>query len=212
MAAPYLGGHRITQAEWVSPTALLVRFSSSWGTAYQYQLYAGRSLIGRTRATSDRQVIGQLQPTDWPQFLQVVAVEPSQRDTDYGSVLPESRPYNKAKLSITTVGWTDARLLQVAAGTEVEGAVDWDNVIARELFDTNRAYEIITPPMPGTGEWNFGIRGVDDKALDGNAGTALELAATLASQPPDVVFQDDLTRFTVDISSQTLTVGFEVPA
>lgn len=210
---PYLGGHRITSSAWIGATSLLVRFASSWGAAYHYQLYAGRSLIGRTITTSDRRIIGQLQPSTWPQFLQLVAVAPAERDTDYGSLLPESRAYNKARLRFSTSSWpADSRLIQVAAGTEPGGSVDWDNILDRRLYDEDRQYEVITPPMPGTGVWNFGARGVDDKAVDGNAGTALALQATLASQPPDVVFQSDNSRFTLAIESQVLTVSFEVSA
>lgn len=207
---PYLGGMRITSAEWLGTTALAVRFTSSWGRDYYYQLYAGRSLIGVTSSPLERQVVGQLQPTLWPQWIQLLAVDPAERDTDYGSDLPP-RPYNKARVSFTASGWpADAKVIEVTAGTEPGGAVDPDNVVARELFDTNRVYRMVTEPLPGTGEFSLSVVGRDNRLSGGNVGTATPLTVNVLSQPPDVALDADDRRFSVEISGGVATVTFEV--
>lgn len=211
MTAPYLGGTRITGAEWLSAAALAVRFTSTYGSTYLYQLYAGRSLAGTTASPTARQVVGQIAPSQWPQHLTLLAVEPSQRLTDYGALLPR-RPYNKARLRFQTSGWpSDARSIDVLAGTTPGGAVDADNRIARVPFDTNRQYAILTPPMPGSGQWNFEVIGRDDTLPEGNAGTALALSAQLLAHPPDVALASDGSRFGVSIENQQATVTFAYP-
>ena len=208
MTAPYTGGHAITSMHWEEPQTLRVVFTSTYASAYQYQLYVNRTLNAVTENTTDRSLLAYIQPSDWPQEIQLLAVSPTAAGTDYGSSLPP-RPYNQVKLQWTTSGWTDAELIEVTAGTEPGGAVDDTNVIHRVQFDTNRAYELITSPLPGTGTWNFEITGVDDTDPDGNRGTAGTVSAGVYAHPPDVVYQDDGTRFSLSVVSAELTVEFE---
>lgn len=211
MTAPYLGGFKIKAIGWLGPQSVIVVFSSSYGSSYLYQLYAGRTLIGVTRGTGDRSIIGSLSPSEWPQHLTLLAVAPENRLTDYGASLP-LRPYNKVKLTFSTSSWpSDAKLIELSAGTAVGGAVDTTNVLKRVFYETDGTFTIYSTPMPGTGQWNFEIAGRDDKPPDGNRGTALAVSADVIAHPPDVVLQDDNTRFSVSIASGTATVTFENP-
>lgn len=211
MTAPYMGGFKIKAVGWVGPQAILVVFSSSYGTAYLYQLYAGRTLIGTTRGAGDRSVIGTLAPSVWPQHLTLLAVSPATKLTDYGPSLP-LRPYNKVKFQFSTSSWpADSKLIELSAGTVVGGAVDTTNVLERIFYETDGTFAIYSPPMPGTGQWNFELAGRDNKPPDGNRGTALAVSADVLAHPPDVVLQDDDTRFSVSIASGTATVTFENP-
>lgn len=207
---PYLGGFRITSVAWLSSHAIVVAFSSSYGS-YIYQLYAGRSLIGVSRSPEARSVVGDLEPSDWPQHLTVLAVDPGNALTDYGPQLP-LRPYNKVRFTFSTSAWpADAKAIELSAGTVVGGAVDPDNVVERIFFDTDGDFEIFSPPMPGSGQWNFEIAGRDNRPSDGNRGTALAVSAEVLAHPPDVVLQDDDTRFSVAVAAGEATITFENP-
>lgn len=204
-----LGGTRILDAAWLSAQGIAVRFTSSFAADRFYQLYAGRSLIGVTASPSEREIRGVLVPSIWPQPIQIVAVTPDGRTTDFGSTLPP-RPYNRVKLGWTTTGWEgDVRKIDVAAGTEPDGAVDPDNVLERLLFDEDRTYALITPPLAGSGEWNFEIAGRDGTEPLGNRGDPLEASQFINAHPPDVVLQRDGSRLEVTVASQIATVEFE---
>lgn len=211
MTAPYLGGFKIKAVGWVGPQAIIVVFSSTYGNSYLYQLYAGRTLIGVTRGPADRSLVANLGPSVWPQHLTLLAVEPANRLTDYGSFLPK-RPYNKVKFRFSTSSWpSDTKLIELAAGTTPGGAVDAANVLERIFYTSDGTFTIYSPPMPGSGTWNFEIAGRDNRPPDGNRGTALATSASVIAHPPDVVLQDDNTRFSVSIASGTATVTFENP-
>lgn len=207
MTEPYLGGLRITGVRWSGKTTIAVRFSSSYGNAYQYQLYAGRRMIGCTSITSERVISGTLTPSDSPQHLTVLAVEPTRANTDYGSRLP-MRPYNVVRIGFTTSGWTDAEKIEVSSGAGAGDAVDASNVIATRLFDTNRRYTVDTPPLAETGQWNFEVAGRDGTEPNGNRGTALALSANVVVYPPDVTLNANGSRFSVSIDSQVATVTY----
>lgn len=205
--APFLGGFQVTSAAWISSHAIRVGFSTSYGASYLYQLYAGRTLIGATSSPSERSVVGQLQPSNWPQWLQLVAVAPDQRLTEYGANLPP-RPYNRVKVRASVAGdTTDALYVELATGTEPEGAVDPGNVVERVLFDEDRVYELLTPPLEGSGLWNLELATRDDKPPDGNRGTPLELTATVLSTPPDVSLVAG-QRFSVALDAGTATLNW----
>jgi hypothetical protein len=211
MPAPYLGGLAITSARWISTHALRVAFSSTYAATYLYQLYHGRELIGVTDTPLERQIVGQLIPQAWPEPLALLAVTPANKLTDYGASLPP-RPYNRVKLTVTPAGWAGVKQIEVAAGTAVGGAVDVDNVIARTLYDTNRAYQIVTEPLEGTGVWNLEVAGRDDRPPAGNRGTAQAVAVTVTSHPPDLTFIDSAgRRFTPSIAAGVLTVTYTLP-
>lgn len=212
MAAPYLGGLRITGAEWLSATSISVSFSTTWGAAYFYQLYAGRTLIGATSSRTQRRIVGQLVPTEWPQFLQVLAVDPSRRSFDYGSYLPP-RPYNRVRVSFTASSWpADSKVISVAAGLTPDGDVDPSNIVGRALFDKNRVYSVLTEPLGGSGTWNLEVFGRDNRLADGNTGESLAMAAEVIATPPDVTLDPStFRRFSVDISSGVAGVSFTIP-
>lgn len=205
-----LGGMQISPpVRWVSSTAIAVRFTSTYGATRFHQLYAGRQLIGVTSSRSSRRIIGQLKPSTYPQPLQLAAVDPADRLTDFGSTLPRSRAYNRVRMQIATSSYpADAKFIDVTAGTEPGGAVDSSNRIGRILFDTDRTYVFITEPLGPGGTWNFEAAGVDDKLLNGNTGAALALSQAIETAPPDVGTASDGNRLTVSIASQQATIGF----
>ncbi|MEQ8636915.1 hypothetical protein [Gimesia maris] len=206
---PYLGGFQIESARWLDSHSVAVRFTSTY-TDKLYQLYAGRQLIGATGNYDDRLVIGTTFQSLYPQVLQLMAVDGDEVTTDNGSLLPE-RPYNRAKISATTAGWSGAKYLDVTAGTTAGGAVVDSNLIYREFFDTNRTYDMIVPETDtfhGSGTWNLEVIGRDDKEPAGNLGTAKTLTVDVLSPPPDVQIQQDGSRLTVAIETGTATVTF----
>ena len=204
---PFLGGLRMLDAAYTSPTAIRVTFSTTY-TDQLYQLYAGRLLIGSTGDLSERAITGQLVPSLYPQHLTIVAVDPAERFTDYGDDLPK-RPYNRVRLRFTTSGSpSDIEFLDVVGATVPDGAVDPDNLIERVLFDIDRQYEVLTPALPGTGNWAFEVFARDDKPADGNAGASLALDTDVLAYPPDVELAGDGTRFSVVIEAGELVASF----
>lgn len=205
--APLLGGFTIADVRWISSTGIRVRFETAT-TDRLHQLYAGRTLIGATATTRERQIVGALQPSHWPQELQIVSVDPADQQTDLGAYLPE-RPYNRVKMQCETSGWpADSKFLEVAAGTEPGGAVDADNVLQKVIYDTDRVYVYVSPPMPGSGEWNFEIAGRDDCKPAGNLGDPLPLSQEVLAHPPDVVLDSDGRRLAVAVAAGVATVTF----
>lgn len=210
----YLGGFEITSYAWLDTHSLGVWFSSTYSDKI-HQLYCGRQLVGETAGYNDRLVVGTMQPTDWPEHITLLAVDADQAGSDFGSLLPD-RPYNRAKISATISGWTDAKYIDVTAGTTAGGDVDDGNLIYRELFDTNRTYTMIVPKddtFRGSGTWKLEVTGRDDKppngsSSSGNLGTAKALTVDVLSYPPDVPLQSDGTRFTVTATSGTATFTF----
>ena len=212
MAAPYLGGMRITKARYVGQTSLLVSFNSSYGSTYVYQLYRGRTLVGVSRNPNGRSVVGRVPASDYPEHLTLLAVSPGKARTDYGSTLP-LRPFNKARITFTTAGYTDCDRIEVSSGTVAGGAVDITNIQETLLFDTNRQYVVTTPPMNGgTGTWNYEVAGRDSTITAGNRGTALAVSLAIVSHPKDVQFDANGFRFTHALASQTLTITFTLPS
>lgn len=208
---PYLGGFLVTDCAWLSATAISVSFTTTYGTDYQYQLYAGRQLIGATVATSERTLVGQLQPSTYPQCLTILAVEPTERLTDYGDRLPP-RPYNRVKLRWATLGMpSDMKWIEITSGTVAGGAVSLSNVLALVPFDQNRFYEYLTPPVSGTGTWNFEVAHRDMRPPDGNRGTASAISAAVIAIPPDVESDGFGNRLAVAIASQNATVTYTLP-
>lgn len=208
MTAPYLGGHSIVSAHWVGPRALAVRFTSSYGTLYHHQVYAGRTLAGVTSATAERKVIAQVVPSLYPQPLQLVAVAAGNRNTDYGATLP-ARPYNKARLRFASSAWTDAKYIDVTRGSTAGGAVSSANLVRRILFDTNRIYVVVSDPLPGSGTWNFEAVGKD---AVGNVGSELAMSVPILAYPPDVTLSSTGNRLSASIASQTATISYTRPA
>ena len=204
---PY-SGVPIDRAEWLDATTIRVRFRSTF-TGRNHQLYAGRTLIGETSAPTSRVVTGTVRPSDAPQPLQLLAVSAGELGTDFGTRLPV-RPYNRVKLSWTASGFpADTKLFEVRAGTTPGGAVDANNVLARVPFKSGvTSYGYTTDPLDGTGTWNFEIVARDNRPADGNAGTALAIAAVVLAYPADVTLNSDGSRLDVSVSGGTATVTF----
>lgn len=211
MAAPYAGGHTITRAEWGESTELNVDFTTVHTTLH-HQLYHGRQLVGVTETIGSRTISGATQQFDNTEEIQLLAVDPDEQFTDYGSSLPP-RPYARVKLSVTTSGWAaDTRYLQVSAGTEPGGAVDTANVLVNEVFVGNGSYSIITPPFNESGSWNLQVAGIDHTQPNGNRGTALALSADVLVYPQDVYAEETGPRITLSTSAGNLVATFEEPA
>ena len=210
-SGPFMGGHLIRRVYWLSQTALRVEFSSSYGTNYHYQLYAGRCLIGTTSTPAQRVIVGHLQPAAWPPHLTLLAVDKDKRQTDYGDTLPP-RPYNRVKLQFTASSWpADSKYIDVTGSATPGGAVVDSNLIERVLYDTDRQYTVLTKPLPGTGTWSFEVFGRDDRLANGNAGDVLELSQAVLAHPPDVALGSDGSRLAVSVASQTATITFTYP-
>lgn len=206
---PYLGGHKIDSATWLDSHSIVVRFTSTY-TDKLFQLYAGRTLIGTTDNYDDRIIVGSLFPSDWPQALQMLAVDSDEVTTDFSSSLPD-RPYNRAKVSATVSSWTGAKYISVYSGTTPGGSVDTSEPIYTELYDTDRTYDMVVPAVgtfEGSGTWNLEVIGRDDKEPAGNIGTAKTLTVSVLSAPPDVPVQADGSRLTVAAETGTATIDF----
>lgn len=204
----YLGGQQITGASWVGPNAIAVEFTAS-ADGLLRQLYAGRRLIGVTLHPDDREVIGQLIQSEWPQDLSLVAVDTANRATDYGDTFGVG-PWNAVRVRVSTSSYpADAARLEVTAGTTAGGAVDDTNILGQIIFEGDATYEFQTQPLGDTGTWNLEVTPYDDK---GNAGTALATSVALTSRPQDVVLQTDDTRlFDFSIAAQTLNLSVVLP-
>lgn len=203
---PTLGNCHITDARWIGPFDLRVEFVTEH-TAKLHQLYVGRSLMACTETFGDSVLFAIVQPSLYPQHLTLLAVEPSEKATDFGANLPP-RPFNRVKVGFSTVGWpADSKLIVMTAGDTPGGAVNSENELLRIEHDIARSYEVIGPPMSGTGDWNFELTGQDKV---GNAGTAAAFEQHVYAHPPDVAFADDGTRFTAQASGGVLNVTFAV--
>lgn len=208
---PFTLGTQITAVVSLSDSSILVAFESAYEDLYLYQLYVGRTLVGVTDGPLDRQVAGQWWPALYPEEIQILAIDPSDRNTDYGSDLPD-RPYNRVKITYSTAGMAaDTETIEISSGTEPGGAVDEENLIARDFYRGSGTFSQVTEPLGPGGEWNFEVAGRDGTIPDGNRGTALELSATITAHPPDLVADPDGERFIVTADTGTLTLSYTLP-
>ena len=88
MSTWYLGGMRIVGVGWEGPRAVRVDFVSQHLTSWQWQLYAGRKLIGVSTLPTARSVVGQLLIDDAPAQLLLLRVAAASRLTDFGALIP----------------------------------------------------------------------------------------------------------------------------
>lgn len=208
---PFTHGHEITSAVGLTDSTFIVHFDSAYEDSYLHQLYVGRTLAGVTESVWDRHVIGQYFPSVYPEHVQILAVDPSDKFTDFGSDLPD-RPYNRVKITYSTTGFSlDTKLIEISSGTEPGGAVDETNIIASSLFQGVGTFSQITTPLGPGGEWNFEVAGRDGTKPDGNRGTPLEISATIQAHPPDLVPDADGERFTVTAAAGVLTLDYALP-
>ncbi len=202
-----LGGFLITAARWISTTGLRVDFSTTY-TDRLYQLYAGRTLIGVTEFVTDTFLEVVLQPSQYPQWLQLVAVEVGDQATDYGESLPD-RPYNKVRLGFTTSFGEAVQFVRISASPTPGANVDVANVLENMLFDTDRAYTYLTPGLAGSGVWKFEAAGIDQA---GNRGTPLAFTANgVLAIPPDIKLRGDGNRLTAAVADGVATLSFTYP-
>jgi hypothetical protein len=207
MTGPFLGGFAYGDTEWISATTLAVSFSDNW-PGMLMQLYMGRTLIGVTDDPSSTVVAGEAIPSEWPEEFQLLAVDPADKLTDFGSQLPP-RPYNRLKVAYDTTAWAaDAKYAEITAGDGPGAAVDTSNVLANEIVDFLGPHEFITDPLPGSGTWHLEIAGRDQTAPNGNRGTALAVAGTIDAHPPDWLPDANGNRFTTSVAGDQLTVTF----
>ena len=208
---PFTHGIEITAVVKLSDASILVRFDSVYGEDYLHQLYVGRTLVGVTTGPNRRQVIGQWWPGLYSETIQLLAVDPSDRTTDFGDDLPD-RPYNRVKISYNTASMSlDTRRVEIASGTEPGGAVDEENIVGQDFYRGSGTFSLITDPLGPGGEWNFEVAGRDGTAPDGNRGTPLELSATIKAHPPDLEPFPDGDRFEVEAAAGTLTLSYLLP-
>lgn len=201
----------ITELRWSGPATLDVRFASN-ETARLHQLYVGRRLHAVSTSASQRRLTASLIPSRWPEWITVVAADATDSGTDRGSWLPR-RAYNRVLVRFNQTGWAgssfelDVLKFELFRGSVPEGAIDYSNVIDSELAKAgNPGYELETDPLPGSGEWNVGVRGIDETVESGNTGTAAETTATVLATPPD--FEE---RFGVSVSGGLATFTATIP-
>lgn len=206
----YLGGMTVTDVGWIGPTSVYVDFVSQYDDddGWLWQLYANRTLIGVTRAVTERRIVGQLVDSATPAWLTLLRVAASSVLTDFGAQIPAG-PFNRYRLDWTPSG-SDADLhhWDVTMGAAAGEDPDPENVIARVPFHGDRAYSFNLPPFETPGTWTYAITPRDDALPLGNAGTPVEVAIVAAVPPPDLAFEDDEPRFTASVTSGVLTVEF----
>lgn len=205
---PFLGGHKILRIAWDGQHALGVEFSSVYTDRY-YQLYVGRHLAGVTRSVGDRRVVGQAEPNLIPAPVLLLAVELSERNTDFGADLPE-RPWNQYRLDWSATSYpADAAWFDITGSRNAGEASDPTNLLARIPYVGDLAYRFDLPPLAAGGEWEYTLTPRDDALPEGNAGTADSVTIDARVYPPDVAPRDDGTRFAIAASGGVLTATFE---
>lgn len=201
---PQLGQCEITAARWIGAFDLAVAFVSNHPSKL-IQLYVGRTLSGVSESPGDGQIVAIVQPSLYPQHLTLLAVDPADKQTDFGADLPP-RPFNRVKIGFSTSGWpADAKLILLTSGSVPDEAPQADQELLRIPVDIPRTYTVVSPPMPGTGDWQFRLTGQD---AVGNAGDHEEFTQHVYAHPPDVAFNDDGTRFAAQAVGGVLNVQF----
>lgn len=205
----YLGGMTIVKAGWLGQRSVFVEFVSQYTTGWLWQLYANRTLIGRTSSPRERRVVGQLVDADVPAPLTLIRVDTANALTNYGASLPNV-PWNRFALEWSASAYpSDAHHFEVTGSSEAGGAVDTTNVLANVPFAGNGPYRFVLPPITAPGDWSFAITPRDDAMPAGNAGTVEEVTITAAVPPPDLAFDADGNRFTLSAEAGVVTAAFE---
>lgn len=181
-----IGQIHITETS--SPVAgvLQVTFTSAH-TEKRHQLYIGRRLVAETDAAAVRVFTVPYEIPRWGEPLTVAAITAEESGQDWGADLPQ-RAYNRLRLTGTT---SEAQLLEVVRGEEPEGAIDEETVVSRKLVEAPGAFSIESDPLPGSGEWNVGVRALDEV---GNRGDLATASASVNAIPPDLEEQFTITQ------------------
>jgi hypothetical protein len=203
----YLGGQTIVAAGWLGPQSVYVDFDSDYTTGWQWQLYANRTLIGITRLTTDRRIVGQLVTSGVPAPLTLLRVPSADVMTDFGATIP-SGAWNRYLLSWTASS-SDADLdhWDITAGAAPGDEPDPANVIARVPYYGDRDYSFVLPGLSQPGTWKFAVTPRDNAKPLGNAGTPVVVTIVAAVPPPDLAFSGD-ARFTAAVAAGVLTASF----
>lgn len=201
----FLGGFSIVKTGWLSTRAVYLDFATDLTGQYLYQLYENRSLIGATRRTGERRVVGQLIPSISPAPLSLIRVDASDGKTDFGSLLPLDY-FNRFELVWTSSGSSDVNYWQIVAGAGPGIAVSANNVIGRVPFTgdgVTYSWQLDSIDLPGT--WNYGVVPVDN---GGATGSLVSSSVIVALPPADVTPDVNGNRFTVTAVSGVGSVGF----
>jgi len=203
----YLGGLTPFNTGWLGPRAVYIDFVSDITTDY-YQLYAGRKKIGSTSSPRERRLIGQLVAGEAPATLTIVRVPPRNRLVDYGDRLP-AVPWARYVLEWSALNYpSDAVRFDVTASTEPGGAPDPDNIVGVVRYTDQRAYSLLLPPLPESGEWTYRITPRDDAEPSGNAGTVTDVVVDAELPPPDLTLDADGNRFSLAVDAGELVASF----
>jgi hypothetical protein len=204
---PSLGRFTLTKIFWSGQNALTCELSSEFNDKI-FQMYAGRHLVGVTNSAGDVRLTGQVGATRCPPPITIVMCDLVDRDTDFGSRLPD-RPWNEY-----TIGWdantfpADSAWFAVYGSAAPGGAVNYSSTLRRTPFAGDGTYSQDLPDLPLCGVWKYGVVATDDALNLGNAGDAAELAITVLLFPPDVLVDEQGRRLTVAIAGGNVTVGF----
>lgn len=204
----FLGGMRIVNSGWMGYRAVFVDFVSSHRSGFVFQLYANRTMIGRTTLATERRIIGQLVDEDSPAPLTLIRVDSGNALTDYGPQIPQ-RPWNRFNLQWSASSFpADAACFEITGSTEADGAIDPENVIARVPFNGDGAYQYALPPIARSGDWQYAVTPRDNSMPLGNAGTSQTVTVAAVVPPPDVVMDQDGKRFTLTADEGVITAEF----
>ena len=207
--APYLGGFHLLGVEWIGRNAIELAFQASEYTDKLFQLYAGRQLIGSTDRVTDRTVSGAVPPGTRATPLSLIVVEPANKNTDYGHLLPW-KPYNLYCLSWqnpATIG--DLSHFDVVLSVAAGEAYDATNVVARVPYNSQTStYTLQLPSLSDSGDWVVAVIPRDDALPAGNAGTASQVTISAVVYPLDLAMDANGQRFAVSVSGGALTASF----
>ena len=206
----FLGGHTIVAAGWAGPRAVFVDFVSQYSTGWHWQLYAGRTLIGVTPASSARRIIGQLVVDTAPAALTLIRVDAANRTTDYGALLP-AVPWHRYRIRWSVSSFpADTSHFDVLAGPAAGEPVDAEPV-ARVPFRGDGDYSHVPAPFPTAGDWSFQIVPRDNARPMGNAGTPTDIVISAALPPADLAFDGNGNRFSLTVDAGDLVAAFTYP-
>ena len=204
----FLGGHTIVGAGWTGYRGVRVDFVSQFTAGWFWQLYANRTLIGRTSSPTQRSVIGQLIPstTDCP--LTLVRVDPGSVLVDYGDRLPDL-PWNRFGLDWSAESYpADSHHFEITGSRVADGPVDSTNLLANVPFAGDGAYSFILPPITDTGEWSYSVTSRDDALPLGNAGTVQTVSIDALVPPPDFTPTQRGNRFRLLVEDSVIITRF----
>jgi hypothetical protein len=210
----FLGGMTPIAAGWVNPMVVYVDFVSQYDEGWLWQLYSNRTLIGATGIQSERRVYGQVVASDLPSPLTLVRVDHDNVLTDYGPFLPHPPwlPSNGYRMEWNSAGMSaDTDHFDIIRSSAAGEAIDLTNVLGRVPFTGDGDYTFELPAFSENGTWAVGLVPRDGTFPLGNPGATVQESIIVATPPPDVVIQEDGSRFSVVIAGGILTANFVYP-